>query len=120
MFEVKRLYIGQRGAEKKILFGHKQLKHLQELKTVDILVFLEDSLEPITVIPSKIINEGLSKWNGITLCGWNTTKTRFDITVDKKLTDWVDEKVKERKFANRSHAVDVALMELKKKDTVKL
>lgn len=47
-------------------------------------------------------------------------KVPFHVTVDKNLADWVDERVEEKKFASRSHAVDVALMELKKKETVKL
>ena len=47
-------------------------------------------------------------------------KVTFHVTVDKKLADWVDGKVEEKRFASRSHAVDVALMELKRKETVKL
>lgn len=47
-------------------------------------------------------------------------KAALHVTVDKPLVDWLDEKVQEGKFANRSHAVKIALMELKKKDTVKL
>ena len=47
-------------------------------------------------------------------------KVPFHVTVDKKLAAWVDSRVKEKRFASRSHAVDVALMELKRKETVKL
>lgn len=47
-------------------------------------------------------------------------KVPIHVTVDEKLAKWVDLKVEEKKFASRSHAVDVALMELKRKETVKL
>ncbi len=47
-------------------------------------------------------------------------KVPFHVTVDKPLAKWVDEKVKAKRFATRSHAVQVALMELKRRETVKL
>ena len=34
------------------------------------------------------------------------TKERITITIDKKLLKWLDEKVEERVFANRSHSVE--------------
>lgn len=34
------------------------------------------------------------------------TKERITITVDKKLLKWLDEKVEERVFANRSHGLE--------------
>lgn len=47
-------------------------------------------------------------------------KVPFHVTIDKSVAEWVDRKVEEKRFANRSHAVDVALMDLKRKETVKL
>lgn len=44
----------------------------------------------------------------------------MDVTVDRNLVKWIDERVKSGRFASRSHAVNVALMELKRKETVKL
>ena len=42
------------------------------------------------------------------------------VTIKKELLDWVNLKVKELKYSSFSHAVNVALMELKRKETVKL
>lgn len=47
-------------------------------------------------------------------------KVPFHVTVDKELAKWVDRKVEEKRFHNRSHAVDAALMDLKRKETLKL
>lgn len=33
-------------------------------------------------------------------------KERITITIDKKLLDWIDEKIEEKVFANRSHAME--------------
>jgi metal-responsive CopG/Arc/MetJ family transcriptional regulator len=34
-------------------------------------------------------------------------KERITITIDKELLDWVDEKIKARLYANRSHALEL-------------
>ena len=47
-------------------------------------------------------------------------KKTMHLTIPADLVDWVDRKVDERKYHNQSHAVEVALMELKRKETVKL
>ena len=33
-------------------------------------------------------------------------KERITITIDKELLDWIDQKVGEKVFANRSHALE--------------
>ena len=47
-------------------------------------------------------------------------KTRLDVTVDPGLIEWVDGRIRDGRFASRSHAVQVALSDLRKKETVKL
>ncbi len=34
------------------------------------------------------------------------SKDRITITIDKELLDWIDEKIQEKVFANRSHAME--------------
>ena len=43
-------------------------------------------------------------------------KERITITIDKELLDWLDAKVAERVFANRSHGFEYLIMGMKKKD----
>jgi metal-responsive CopG/Arc/MetJ family transcriptional regulator len=33
-------------------------------------------------------------------------KERITVTIDKELLDWLDEKVKDKTFANRSHGLE--------------
>jgi Arc/MetJ-type ribon-helix-helix transcriptional regulator len=37
-------------------------------------------------------------------------KSKISVTVDKKIVDWIDERVETQRFRNRSHAVELALM----------
>jgi Arc/MetJ-type ribon-helix-helix transcriptional regulator len=46
-------------------------------------------------------------------------KKRIAVTVSEDLLKWVDKKVKETTFANRSHAVERALTILKQSDSEK-
>jgi len=46
-------------------------------------------------------------------------KQAINVTVDQDLIKWVDGKVKEKTFASRSHAVNVGLAELRKREAVK-
>ena len=39
-------------------------------------------------------------------------KVRVTATIDQELTDWIDEQIKLRRFASRSHALEVAVSEL--------
>ncbi len=34
------------------------------------------------------------------------TKERISLTIDRKLLEWIDKRVKEKLFASRSHAVE--------------
>jgi metal-responsive CopG/Arc/MetJ family transcriptional regulator len=36
-------------------------------------------------------------------------KDRITITIDKELLDWLDKKIQERYFANRSHGLEFLL-----------
>ena len=38
-------------------------------------------------------------------------KAKMSVTVEKNLVAWIDSQVKTQKFRNRSHAVEVALMQ---------
>ena len=40
-------------------------------------------------------------------------KLRLQVTVREDLVKWIDEQVKRLRFANRSHAIEFALAELK-------
>lgn len=46
-------------------------------------------------------------------------KSKISVTVDKKIVDWIDEQVKTQRFRNRSHAVELALMEFIKTEKKK-
>lgn len=39
-------------------------------------------------------------------------KLRVSVTIDKKFLEWIDNKVKELVFANRSHAFEYAIKHL--------
>ena len=47
-------------------------------------------------------------------------KVPYHITVDPDMSDWVKKQIEEGTYASFSHAVNVALKELRKKGTVKL
>lgn len=38
-------------------------------------------------------------------------KIRISVTLPKKLVDWIDEQVKKRIYASRSHAIEVLILE---------
>ena len=48
-----------------------------------------------------------------------TMKAKISVTVDKKIVDWIDERVKTQRFRNRSHAVELALMKFIESDKKK-
>jgi Arc/MetJ-type ribon-helix-helix transcriptional regulator len=43
----------------------------------------------------------------------------ISVTLPKEAVEWLDEKVKNRTYANRSHAVEVLILEAKRKEGVK-
>ncbi len=43
---------------------------------------------------------------------------RITITIDKNLLDWLDKKIEEKTFANRSHALEFLCFEKKEKDAM--
>jgi len=43
-------------------------------------------------------------------------RERVSITLPKELVEWIDKKVKERVFHNRSHAIEVLILEAMKKE----
>jgi len=43
-------------------------------------------------------------------------KQRLQVTIRQDLVKWIDQQVEKLKFANRSHAIEYALMELKKNE----
>jgi Arc/MetJ-type ribon-helix-helix transcriptional regulator len=40
---------------------------------------------------------------------------RVTVTVDNELVQWIDSEVKNRRFRNRSHAIEYAIAKLKEK-----
>jgi Arc/MetJ-type ribon-helix-helix transcriptional regulator len=44
-------------------------------------------------------------------------KTRITARVDDKLLDWVDQQVEAKRFGNRSHALNYALLLLKREES---
>lgn len=42
-------------------------------------------------------------------------KPKISISIEQELIDWIDSKIKKKYFANRSHAIERALTELKEK-----
>jgi metal-responsive CopG/Arc/MetJ family transcriptional regulator len=40
---------------------------------------------------------------------------KISITVDEELLNWLDLQIKKKKFANRSHGFEFAVLELKEK-----
>lgn len=40
-------------------------------------------------------------------------KERITITIDKELLEWIDKKIKERIFANRSHGIEYLISQRK-------
>jgi Arc/MetJ-type ribon-helix-helix transcriptional regulator len=43
-------------------------------------------------------------------------KQRLQITVRKDLVKWIDQKIETLEFANRSHAIEYALLQLKQQE----
>jgi Arc/MetJ-type ribon-helix-helix transcriptional regulator len=43
-------------------------------------------------------------------------KQRLQVTVREDLVKWIDQQVKNLKFANRSHAIEFALLKLKESE----
>ncbi len=37
-------------------------------------------------------------------------RKRISVTIDRELLEWLDRKVKEKKFANRSHGIEFLVM----------
>ena len=37
---------------------------------------------------------------------WKSMKNRITVTIDKNLVSWIDKKIKDKTFANRSHALE--------------
>lgn len=46
-------------------------------------------------------------------------KPRITISLDRRFLDWVDEKVNERIFASRSHAIEFAIKRLMEEEKAK-
>ena len=42
-------------------------------------------------------------------------KNKFSVSVDDNLLKWLDSEIKNKRFASRSHGIEFALNELKKK-----
>ncbi|MFZ1075796.1 MAG: ribbon-helix-helix domain-containing protein [Nitrosotalea sp.] len=40
-------------------------------------------------------------------------KSKLSITIDEELVKWLDSQIKQKRFANRSHGFEFALVQLK-------
>ena len=47
------------------------------------------------------------------------TKERITITIDKELLTWIDKKIKEKIFANRSHGFEFLIKKTEKEEKKK-
>jgi Arc/MetJ-type ribon-helix-helix transcriptional regulator len=47
-------------------------------------------------------------------------KIKTSIALDKDLVSWIDEMVKKKRFANRTHAIEYALQRLKEQEAEEL
>ncbi len=43
-------------------------------------------------------------------------KLKTSVAIDEELLDWVDKQVKSKRFANRTHAVELALQKLREEE----
>jgi metal-responsive CopG/Arc/MetJ family transcriptional regulator len=43
-------------------------------------------------------------------------RERVSITLPKELLEWIDKKIQERIYANRSHAIEVLILEAMKRE----
>ena len=43
-------------------------------------------------------------------------KERISIAIDKELLDWIDKEIESKRFANRSHAIQLCVMLAKAKE----
>jgi Arc/MetJ-type ribon-helix-helix transcriptional regulator len=46
----------------------------------------------------------------------NTAKKKTSVSISTELLEWIQQKIKEKKFASISHAVEYALEQLRKKE----
>lgn len=46
-------------------------------------------------------------------------KERITVTIDKELLEWLDEKIKDKIFANRSHGLEFLIKKKMKEDDKK-
>jgi Arc/MetJ-type ribon-helix-helix transcriptional regulator len=44
-------------------------------------------------------------------------KVKTSVTLDEDILKWVDAEIKTKRFANRTHAIEYALEQLRKKST---
>lgn len=47
------------------------------------------------------------------------TKRNFNISLSKELFDWIEEKINDKTFYNRSHAIEAAVHKLKEESESK-
>ena len=64
------------------------------------------------VIPFKYLSVFLSIRDETTL-----TKRKTSVSLDTELLAWIEKKIKEKKFASVSHAVEYALEELRRTES---
>lgn len=70
------------------------------------------------IIPRRNIYILLSMYLYVYNCA-HKMKERITVTLDKELLDWIDFKVKERVFANRSHGFEFLIADIQRKGILK-
>jgi len=48
--------------------------------------------------------------------GENMPRVRMSLTLPQECVDWIEKKIKSRTYANRSHAVEVLVLEAMKRE----
>ena len=70
----------------------------------------------INQIKIQINNKPISQHSANTRIGRKEPRIRLSFTIPPACLDWVDEKIKSRKYANRSHAIEVLVFEAIKRE----
>jgi hypothetical protein len=69
----------------------------------------------INQIKFQINNKPISQYSAYTPIGREEPRERLSFTLPNECLEWIDEKIKSRIYANRSHAIEVLVLEAMKR-----
>lgn len=58
--------------------------------------------------------------NRIELHVWYMVKKQVTVNLDEEILEWIEEKIKEKQFATRSHGIEYALNHMMKEEKAKI